>query len=256
MTLTQSGDKPLTLDMVFRLFDDGLGFRYEIPKQRHLSAFNIMDELTEFNIVGDPAAWWIPAWQGNRYEFLYQRTPLSQMPAAPHARDLRDRLRPLPQHSRGGAGGLRQHGGFAPHRRPQGRAGALVRRRQGQDRRAHEIPLADHSDRRRTPAASSRPYLILNLNEPCQIKKTDWIKPGKYIGIWWEMHLGVSTWGSGDRHGATTANTMRYLDFAAAHGFDGRAGGRLEPGLGRRLVSEPRRPSPSPRPTRTTTSRP
>jgi alpha-glucosidase len=64
-------------------------------------------------------------------------------------------------------------------------------------------------------------YLILNLNEPSQLVDTSWIHPGKYVGIWWEMHLERSTWGSGDRHGATTENTMRYIDFAAENGFDG-----------------------------------
>ena len=64
-------------------------------------------------------------------------------------------------------------------------------------------------------------YLLLNLNEPCKLADTSWIKPGKYVGIWWEMHLGKSTWGSGEKHGATTANTKRYIDFAAENGFDG-----------------------------------
>jgi alpha-glucosidase len=64
-------------------------------------------------------------------------------------------------------------------------------------------------------------YLILNLNEPSKVADTSWIKPGKYVGIWWEMHLNKSTWGSGEKHGATTANTKRYIDFAADNGFDG-----------------------------------
>ncbi|MDX1428787.1 MAG: glycoside hydrolase family 97 catalytic domain-containing protein, partial [Rhodothermales bacterium] len=63
--------------------------------------------------------------------------------------------------------------------------------------------------------------LILNLNEPNRLEDTSWIKPGKYVGIWWEMHLGKSTWGSGSSHGATTENAMRYIDFAADYGFDG-----------------------------------
>jgi len=63
--------------------------------------------------------------------------------------------------------------------------------------------------------------MILNLNEPCRIEDTSWIKPGKYIGIWWGMHIGKYTWSSGPRHGATTENTKRYIDFAAENGFDG-----------------------------------
>ncbi|RMG26516.1 MAG: glycoside hydrolase family 97 protein, partial [Methanobacteriota archaeon] len=64
-------------------------------------------------------------------------------------------------------------------------------------------------------------YLILNLNEPNQLQDVSWIKPGKYVGIWWEMHLGISSWGYGEKHGATTENTKRYIDFAAKYGFDG-----------------------------------
>jgi alpha-glucosidase len=63
--------------------------------------------------------------------------------------------------------------------------------------------------------------LILNLNEPNRLKDVAWIKPGKYVGIWWEMHLGLSTWHAGPKHGATTPNAKHYIDFAAEHGFDG-----------------------------------
>ncbi|MBZ4646789.1 MAG: glycoside hydrolase [Clostridia bacterium] len=62
-------------------------------------------------------------------------------------------------------------------------------------------------------------YLILNLNEPNKLGNVSWVKPGKYIGIWWGMHIGKYTWGSGDRHGATTENAKRYIDFAAKYGF-------------------------------------
>ena len=72
-----------------------------------------------------------------------------------------------------------------------------------------------------TPCGLITSYLILNLNEPNKLGDVSWIKPGKYVGIWWEMHLGTSTWGSGEKHGATTENTKRYLDFAAKYGFDG-----------------------------------
>lgn len=64
-------------------------------------------------------------------------------------------------------------------------------------------------------------YLILNLNEPNKLGDVSWFKPGKYVGIWWEMHIGKSTWASGPQHGATTANTKKYIDFASAHGLDG-----------------------------------
>ncbi len=63
--------------------------------------------------------------------------------------------------------------------------------------------------------------LILNLNEPNKLGDVSWVKPFKYVGIWWGMHLDTQTWASGPKHGATTANTMRYIDFAAKHGFRG-----------------------------------
>ena len=64
-------------------------------------------------------------------------------------------------------------------------------------------------------------YLELNLNEPNKLGDVSWVKPGKYVGVWWEMHLGTKTWSSGPKHGATTANTKRFIDFAAKYGFDG-----------------------------------
>ena len=78
-------------------------------------------------------------------------------------------------------------------------------------------------------------YLILNLNEPNRLEDVSWIKPGKYVGIWWEMHIGKSTWGAGPRHGATTENTKRYIDFAARHGFDGVLVEGWNIGVGRRM---------------------
>ena len=62
---------------------------------------------------------------------------------------------------------------------------------------------------------------MLNLNEPCRIQDTSWIQPGRYIGIWWTYHMHKHTWHTGPRHGATTANALRHIDFAARHGFQG-----------------------------------
>ncbi|MCS2968918.1 glycoside hydrolase family 97 catalytic domain-containing protein, partial [Bacteroides ovatus] len=75
---------------------------------------------------------------------------------------------------------------------------------------------------------------MLNLNEPPKIKDTSWIKPGKYIGIWWEMHLGKGTWYYGPKHSATTANTKKYIDFASENGISG-VSRRMECRLGRKL---------------------
>ena len=75
--------------------------------------------------------------------------------------------------------------------------------------------------------------LGLKLNPPSTVANTSWIKPMKYVGIWWGMHINIVTWSSGPKHGATTANTKRYIDFAAKNGFGRRAGGRMERRLGR-----------------------
>ena len=82
--------------------------------------------------------------------------------------------------------------------------------------------------------------LILNLNEPNKLGDVSWVKPFKYVGIWWGMHLGTKTWGSGPKHGATTAETQALHRLRGGQWFPRRAGGRLEQGLGWRLVREGR----------------
>jgi len=72
-----------------------------------------------------------------------------------------------------------------------------------------------------TPGGLITSYLILNLNEPNKLGDVSWVKPGKYVGIWWGMHIEKYTWGSGDKYGATTEKTKRYIDFAVKYGFDG-----------------------------------
>ncbi|CAN0381686.1 unnamed protein product, partial [Ectocarpus sp. 4 AP-2014] len=79
-----------------------------------------------------------------------------------------------------------------------------------------------------TPSALVESNLILNLNEPSELEDTDWIKPGKYVGVWWEMHVGRSTWGSGEKHGATTENVKRFMDFASRYGEYGFRGVLVE----------------------------
>jgi alpha-glucosidase len=78
--------------------------------------------------------------------------------------------------------------------------------------------------------------LVLNLNEPNKLGDVSWVHPFKYVGIWWGMHLGINTWSSGPKHGATTAETRRYIDFAAANGFRGVLVEGWNKGLGWRLV--------------------
>lgn len=209
------------LDVVFRVYDDGVGFRYEFPEQPQLARINIADELTEFAVVEPATAWWIPGGEWNRYEYLYHRAPLAEVGQAHTPLTIRS------------AGGL--HVAF--HEAALVDFAAMwLRRVDGQRLKAVLAPSADGARVRRA-APFTTPWrtlqiadtagklymsdLILNLNEPNRLGDTSWFKPFKYVGIWWEMHLDTASWASGPRHGATTANARRYIDFAAANGFRG-----------------------------------
>lgn len=207
----------------FRVFDDGLGFRYEVSNHDDASELAIIDELTEFSLadIEDNTAWWIPAKGWNRYEFLYQTTGFDQI----------DRVNtPLTFRTKNNVH-ISIHEAalvdYASMTLDQQRPGVL---------KADLIPWSD-GIKVKTRSTFNTPWrtiqiaknavgllnshLILNLNEPNKLGDVSWVKPGKYVGIWWGMHLGVNTWGSGKVHGATTNETKRYIDFAAKHGFDG-----------------------------------
>ncbi len=209
------------LDIIFRVFNDGVGFRYRIPNQPDAEAIEISDELTEFRLTGDHRAWWIPAFKGNRYEYHYTDSPLSQTEKVhtPFTCKTADGLY-LSFHE----AALTDFASMTLHRK-QGTTfeadlvpwsdGVKVRGGAPMVTPWRTIQMAD------TPGGLIESYLVLNLNEPNQLGDVSWVKPGKYIGIWWEMHIRKSTWHSGPKHGATTENTKRYIDFAAEHGFDG-----------------------------------
>ncbi|RQW04217.1 glycoside hydrolase family 97 protein [candidate division KSB1 bacterium] len=207
--------------LVFRLFDDGLGFRYEFPEQRNLTEFDIMDELTEFTLADDATAWWIPAYEWNRYEYLYQSNTTSELDTVhtPVTFETTDGLfmsiheAALTDYSSmtlKNSGGTTLKADLVPWS-----DGIRVKAKTPMVTPWRTIQIADDAGGLITS------YLILNLNEPNKIEDTSWIQPGKYIGIWWEMHLNTATWGSGPNHGATTENTKHYIDFAAKYGFDG-----------------------------------
>lgn len=221
ITLREIKSPKRILRLIFRCYDDGLGLRYEIPVQPGLDYIEIADELTEFRLTGNYCAWWIKAYQPNRYEYLYQSTPVSQIDTV-HT--------PLTMESEQGFC-------LSIHEAALADYASMTLARIGQtDLKCDLVPWSDGIKvRGRTPLKSpwrtiqiSRTAgelitsnLILNLNEPCRLPDVSWIKPGKYIGIWWGMHLDKWTWGSGPRHGATTENALRYIDFAAKYGFDG-----------------------------------
>ena len=157
----------------------------------------------------------------DRDEYLYHRGAAVRDEPRGNAADAAV-AGPLSIHPRGGAGRLRQHEPAA-HRRAhaQGRSHAVVRRRAGAQARARSrrrgARCSSATRRWRWPTRASSSI----STSPASIADTSWIHIGKYVGIWWEMHLNQSTWGSGDKHGANNANVKRYIDFAAKNGFGG-----------------------------------
>jgi len=219
--LQEKSESARHMDIVFRVYDDGIGFRYELPKQENLKDFQITDELTEFNFPEDHRCWWIGAYQGNRYEFLYNETQLSEIDTVhtPFTLETNSGLY-LSLHE----ANLTDYSSMALARVEETKLTCdLYPWSDGTKVKASAPMLSPW----RTIQIAEKPgdlitsYLILNLNEPNKLNDVSWIKPAKYVGIWWEMHLGKSTWGSGKKHGATTANTKKYIDFAAKYGFDG-----------------------------------
>ena len=208
-------------DVRVRAFDDGIGFRYEVPAQAGFESVHIVEELTEFVLPRDSTAWWIPGRRYNRYEYLYNTTGLEDIETAHTPMTVRT---PAGTHLSIHEAALTDYAAFV-----------LDQRRD----RVFQTNLTPWSDgvRVKTAAPFQTPWrtvqladdaigllnsdLILNLNEPNALGDVSWVEPGKYLGIWWAMHIRKRTWGSGPIHGATTEETIRYMDFAAEHGFDG-----------------------------------
>lgn len=248
-----------SVNIRFRLFDDGLGFRYEFPVQSDLLHFTIKDELTEFNLTGDHKAFWIPA-DYDTNEFPITTSDISQIAG------LIDEVRKEPLAAK------------APSPNLAIQTPLMMKSKDGLYINIHEAALVNYpamflnvddknfklsshlapdkngnkaymqtgsvtpwrtivvSDDAREILASN---LILNLNEPCDFEDTSWIKPTKYIGVWWEYFTGGgSKWAyTNDRdivigetdytklkpngvHGANTAHVKEYIDFAAKNGLD------------------------------------
>ena len=211
--------------VTFRLFDDGLGFRYEIPQQKALPDITVMDELTEFSLPKDVPAWSIPTNRTVYYEGIYQRELLSRkdtvctpltIEAAPdlflaiHQAALVEyadlNLTPRP----GVNGAVTMLAALTPWQ-----DGTKVKAGKSMVSPWRTIIVG------RQPGDLITSRLMLNLNEPCTWDDTSWIEPGRYIGIWWSIHKKKHTWEQGPNHGATTQNMKRYIDFAAKHGFSG-----------------------------------
>ena len=215
--------KNRTISIIFRVFNDGFGFRYEFPEQEAMDYFIITDEKTEFNIAGNPQAWWYPSHaEGSFGESIYRHTTFDKInvtAATPLTVDMQD-------------------GSFLAIHEANltDYASMTLINTKENILKCELVPWANGLKvYARTPFVSPwrtviiagnagellTSRIVLNLNEPCKIEDVSWIKPMKYVGIWWGMHIGKYTWDMGERHGATTENTMRYIDFAVKNGFGG-----------------------------------
>lgn len=247
------------LNIRFRLFDDGLGFRYEFPVQKELRHFTINEEVTEFQLAGNHKAFWIPA-DYDTNEFQITTSKLSEVPQLiDKARDEALACKsPSPNlavqtplmlksddglyiniHEAALVNYPAMHLNLNPenylmsaHLTPD-KNGTKGYIQTGSTSPWRTIVVSDDA---RDILASN---LIVNLNEPCKLEDTSWIKPVKYVGVWWEYFTGGgSTWAYTDtqdivigktdytqlkpngHHGANTAHVKEYIDFAAKHGFD------------------------------------
>jgi hypothetical protein len=258
VTLNQKGtDRQIIIR--FRLFDDGLGFRYEFPSQKNLTYFIIKEERTQFAMTGDHNAYWISG-DYDTQEYDYTTSKLSEI--------------------RGLSAKARTDNASQTWFSDTGvQTSLMMKTKDGLYINLHEAALINYSlmnldlddttmvfeshltpdaqgDKGYIQAPSHSPWrtiivsddareilaskMTLNLNDPCKIEDTSWIKPVKYVGVWWEMITGKSSWSytndfpsiqlgitdytkakPNETHGATTKHVKEYIDFAAANGFDG-----------------------------------
>ncbi len=217
----EAGKPKRRFSVRFRVHDDGLGFRYEVPAQDAFGAVVIDDELTEFRLPVDAMGWWTPARGFNRYEYHTRNLPVVDLTLAntPATFRLADGT-----HVSLHEAALVDYAGYVLEQRDHGvlktnltprSDGAMVKTAAPFVTPWRTIQVA------RNATGLLESSLILNLNEPNKLGDVSWVEPGKYVGIWWAMHLGEKTWGSGPTHGATTEEAKRYIDFAAEHGFSG-----------------------------------
>jgi alpha-glucosidase len=208
-----------TLTIRFRAFDDGIAFRYELDIDG-TDSLTVTDELTEFRFAKEGTSWSIPA-NFETYELKYREMPISEVTDAntPFTFCASDSL----------YGAIHEAALYDyPEMNLRSSAPGAFK--------ADLAPLPD-GVKAYIPAKFVTPWrtmqiarqavglinsdLILNLNEPSKIADTSWIAPQKYVGIWWGMHLGTQTWTMGPRHGATTENAIKYIDFAADNNLQG-----------------------------------
>ena len=246
------------MNIRFRVYDDGVGFRYEFPQQKNLVYFTIKEERTEFAMTGDHTAWWIPG-DYDTQEYDYTESRLSEIPSLFDA-------------------AVSYNASQTTFSKTGVQTSLQMKTADGLYINIHEAALIDYScmhlnldvptltfrswltpdalgDKGNMQTPCNSPWrtvevsddacrilaskLTLNLNEPCKLEDTSWIHPVKYMGVWWEMITGKSSWSYTNElpsvkldsidyskmkpngtHGANNANVRRYIDFASKHGFD------------------------------------
>jgi alpha-glucosidase len=220
--LKETGDQKRRLDVIFRAFDDGIGFRYYIPKQEKIDSVVVADEETEFKMTAIHNAWWIPVHSENSfYESLYRHTPISKIDTA---------NTPITIETKNGLFLVIHEANLTDY------ASMTLLREDSSLLKCELVPWSNgvkvygetpFVTPWRTIIIADKPgdlitsYLMLNLNDPCKLNDISWIRPSKYIGIWWGMHIGIYTWASGPKHGANTENTKMYIDFASKNNIPG-----------------------------------
>ncbi len=216
--LNSKGSNRRKLEIQFRAFDDGIAFRYIFPEQGVKDSIFVMDEATAFNLKEDGKAWWIPAYQENRYEYLFTPSAVSTLNKVHTPLTIENKNTVISFHE----ANLSDWPSM------------VMEHTAGSNLKSDLVPWADGIKARYKGSFTSswrtlqigekagdliESYLILNLNEPNKLKNTDYAKPFKYLGIWWGMHIGKYTFWEGEKQGATTKNAKEYIDFTAKEGF-------------------------------------
>ncbi len=217
----KNGNGIKTFDLIFRAYDDGVAFRYYVYNIPEIgSEVVISDEITQFNLVEDADVWWTPAYKPNRYEELYNKSQISKMDTAHTPLTIRyNNGIHLSIHE----ASLVNYSSMQIFQTKDTQLNCDLAPWSNGDKVRITLPFV--SPWRTIKIASSaigllNSNLTLNCNEPTKVEETSWIKPSKYIGIWWGMIIGKWTWGESFRHGATNERSFKYIDFASEHGID------------------------------------
>jgi len=223
-----------SMDVCFRVFNDGVGFRYMVHGS---GAYCIMDELTEFNLAHDATAWSIPTNRTAYFEGIYTPDLLSRKDTV--CTPLTIEYEPdifLAIHE----AALEDYASINLASHPASEGVVCLRTALSPWQNGVKVYCEDETKSPwrtiiigKTAGELMTSRLMLNLNEPSHIDDTSWIEPGRYIGIWWSIHKKQNTWEMGPAHGATTENVKRYIDFAACHGFSGVLAEGWNPGWGK-----------------------